>query len=177
MNWLPLTIVFSVYFIDQLTKYLVVQNMVLDERISILGDFLRLKYIENTGIAFGLFSTWDKLWKDLIFSSLTIVAIGFVIYYYRIVQKRTIRCAFALILGGALGNLSDKLFGFIIFEGKFELFYSRVVDFIDIDIGITRWPTFNVADIAITIGVILLIINVFKSNEMEIFAPSQTKKR
>ena len=128
----------------------------------VLGDFFRLTYIENPGMAFGL-----DLGGKLFFSIFSLVAsIAIVAYLYHV--RRTdlkFRLALAMILGGAVGNLIDRLFYGLLFGGA-PLFYGRVVDFMDLDffdisIGsfqITRWAVFNVADACVTVGVILLVL-------------------
>ncbi len=165
-----------VLLLDQLTKFLIVKYLNLYETINIISNFVRLKYVENYGIAFGIGSNLDKPFKDLLFTSLTIIAIGIVIYYYRKVplKKTFVRSSFALILGGALGNIFDKLFGYIIFHGQLKLFYGRVVDFIDIGFKSYRWPTFNVADIAITLGVIFLFILILRSDDKDLFSSTSS---
>ncbi len=185
MKWLPIIIVLSVFLLDQGSKLLVVKNMTLIDystvdsekhKVNVIGDYVRLKYVENKGMAFGLF---DDVKSDtvriLLFTSLTIIAIGVVIYYFMSVKtdKILVKSAFALILGGAVGNLSDKLFGWITFHQEFRLFYSRVVDFVDVGVNDLRWPTFNVADIAITLGVFLLLYLILTNKEEDIFSTAK----
>jgi len=134
------------------------------ERIKIIGDFFRITFIENPGMAFGFNPGINfKLWIS-VFSILA--SIGIVIYLYLMKEERfTLRFSLALILGGAIGNLIDRLF-YGIFYGYGPLFYGKVVDFLDVDFfhftlfGKTfdRWPIFNIADAAVTVGVIILLI-------------------
>ena len=185
MLYLPIIIVFISFILDQLTKILVVNNMYLwrdsRESIDVIGNFLRLKYIENKGMMWGMFSDVDQSVKDIVFTSLTILAVGVVIYYYRSINRSKIvlKSAFALILGGALGNLADKTLGYIIFEGKLQIFnengnlYGRVVDFLDVGINQTRWPTFNVADITITVGVFIIFYFALFKKEDDFFTTSK----
>ena len=127
----------------------------------VIGDFLRLTYIENPGMAFGI-DVGGKLFFS-IFSLLASLAI--VIYLYRARREPLgFRLSLAMILGGAVGNLIDRLFYGVIF-GDGPLFYGRVVDFFDLDFfkidfwgyHLARWPVFNVADACVTIGVIMLV--------------------
>ncbi len=128
----------------------------------LLGDFLRLTYIENPGMAFGI-----DIGGKLFFSIFSIIAsIAIVVYLYRSRRDAIgFRIALAMILGGAVGNLIDRMFYGVIF-GDAPLFYGRVVDFLDIDFfdfsllghHFSRWPVFNVADAAVTLGVILLLV-------------------
>jgi signal peptidase II len=128
----------------------------------ILGDFLRLTYIENPGMAFGV-DIGGKLFFS-IFSLLASIAILIYLYHMRRTDLK-FRISLAMILGGAVGNLIDRLFYGVLF-GTGPLFYGRVVDFVDMDffdisIGsfqITRWAVFNVADACVTVGVILLVL-------------------
>ncbi len=127
----------------------------------IFGDFLRLTFIENPGMAFGI-DVGGKLFLTIfsIFAS-----IGIFIYLYKIRGEAfVIRLALALILGGAIGNLIDRVFYGVLF-GEGPLFYGKVVDFIDVDFfnlnvmnfHINRFPVFNLADSSVSIGVVMLL--------------------
>jgi signal peptidase II len=129
---------------DQITKLVVTASMRFGELIDVIGPFVRLTRTENTGAAFGLLRGRGVIF--VVISSLAAIAI--------IVMRRTIarmrrweQIAFGLILGGAIGNLIDRLR------------IGAVVDFIDIGVNSLRWPAFNVADSAITIGVVILALN------------------
>lgn len=128
----------------------------------IFGDFLRLTFIENPGMAFGI-DVGGKLFLTIfsIFAS-----VGIFIYLYKIRSEAfVIRLALALILGGAIGNLIDRVFYGVIF-GEGSLFYGKVVDFIDVDFfnldvlgfHLNRFPVFNLADSSVSIGVVMLLI-------------------
>jgi signal peptidase II len=127
----------------------------------LLGSFLRLTYIENPGMAFGI-----DIGGKLFFSLFSIVASAAIVAYLYHARKESLgfRVSLAMILGGALGNLIDRVFYGVIF-GDAPLFYGKVVDFLDMnffDINIfgyqlTRWPVFNIADAAVTVGVLLLL--------------------
>ncbi len=127
----------------------------------ILGNFLRLTYIENPGMAFGI-----DIGGKLFFSLFSIVASVAIMYYlYRSRHEQLgFRVSLALILGGAVGNLIDRVFYGVLFQGA-PLFYGRVIDFLDLDFfdinimgyHLSRWPVFNVADSSVTVGVILLL--------------------
>lgn len=129
---------------------------------QILGDFFRLTYIENPGMAFGL-----EPGGKLFFSLFSLVAsIAIVLYLYHVRKERLgFRLALAMVLGGAVGNLIDRMFYGVLF-GDAPLFFGRVVDFLDFDfinisIGsfhMTRWAVFNVADACVTVGVVLLML-------------------
>ncbi len=128
----------------------------------VIGDLLRITYIENPGMAFGI-----DIGGKLFFSVFSIVAsVAIITYLYRARNERLgFRIALAMILGGAVGNLIDRIFYGVLFsEGP--LFHGRVVDFFDLDFfnitlfgyHLSRWPVFNIADASVTIGVLLLLL-------------------
>ncbi len=128
----------------------------------IIGDFFRLTYIENPGMAFGI-----DVGGKLFFSLFSLAASIAIIAYLYTARKEPLgfRISLAMILGGAVGNLIDRLFYGVLY-GDGPLFYGRVVDFLDVDFfnvnilgyHMSRWPVFNIADSAVTIGVLLLLI-------------------
>jgi len=138
-----------------------IRGMVYGASIPVLGDFLRLTYIENPGMAFGI-----DLGGKLFFSLFSVAASAGILYYlYRAKDEPLLfRLSLAMILGGAVGNLIDRVF-YGVFYGEAPFFYGRVVDFIDVDFfnfsvfGYTlhRWPVFNIADACVTCGVFLMI--------------------
>lgn len=146
-----------------------IQGLQLGASRPILGDFLRLTYIENPGMAFGI-----DIGGKLFFSLFSILAsVGILIYLYRSRDEHlALRVALALILGGAVGNLIDRVFYGVIFQ-EAPLFYGKVVDFIDADFfnvnffgyQLSRWPVFNVADASVTCGVILMLFAHKKTGE------------
>lgn len=163
----------GVIVVDQLTKLLVkgfsvpfldlhVKGLPLGTSIPVIGDFARLTYIENPGMAFGI-----DVGGKLFFSIFSIIAsVGILFYLYKVRNERLLfRFSLALILGGAIGNLIDRVFYGLLFDDA-GLFYGKVVDFIDVDFfnvnvlgyHLSRWPVFNVADSSVTVGVLLLLI-------------------
>jgi signal peptidase II len=173
-NFKILYVSLAVVIVDQISKVAVKgfsipflniyhTGMFEGEIIPMIGNFFRLTFIENPGMAFGFDPGFDmKLWISL-FS--LFASIGLLIYFYFIRNKSfTLRLAIALILGGAVGNLIDRMF-YGIFYHYAPLFYGSVVDFLDVDFfkfnlfgrSFNRWPIFNVADSAVTIGVLILI--------------------
>jgi signal peptidase II len=158
--------------VDQVSKLLVKgfnlpivgywQGMELGSSMSVFGNLLKLTFIENPGMAFGI----DVGGKLVLTVFSTVASIGIVYYLFKIRgEALIIRVSLALILGGAIGNLIDRVFYGVVFEHG-ALFYGKVVDFIDVDFfdvslgsfHISRWPIFNVADAAVSIGVVLLLI-------------------
>jgi signal peptidase II len=159
--------------VDQITKLLVkgftipiidyyYAGMQLGQSIPLIGDFLRITYIENLGMAFGI-DVGGRLFL-IIFTLLA--SIGIIFYLYKIRNEAFVaRFSLAMILGGAIGNLIDRIFYGVIF-GEAPLFYGKVVDFIDVDfinidflgVHISRWAIFNVADSSVSIGIVMMLI-------------------
>jgi signal peptidase II len=127
----------AVLLVDQLTKYLVVTNFFVGKSIPIIEDVFHLTYVRNQGAAFGIMQG-----QQLFFIVVTIAIIVAVIIFYKELPLHNImnRIALGLILGGAIGNLIDRI----------RLGY--VIDFIDLRV----WPVFNVADSAVVIAVVIL---------------------
>lgn len=141
--------------LDRLTKIIISHNIPLYGHIKVIDGFFSLVHIHNRGIAFGLL---NKPGHDMIFNILTfctLIAIGLLlIWYIRFTEKDwKTTIAFGLILGGAVGNLIDRLF------------LKKVVDFLHFYIGSHAWPAFNLADSAITVGTCLLAYILFFSKE------------
>lgn len=167
-------ITFATVLLDIITKLLVkgiqlpligiqLNGMPYGSSIPLLGDFLKLTFIENPGMAFGI----DIIRKEHLALFSIIAAIGILIYLYKIKNESLwLRLPFALILAGAIGNLINRIFFGVLF-GYAQLLQGNVVDFIDIDFfdfqilgySMSRWPVFNFADVAVTLGVILLLIS------------------
>jgi signal peptidase II len=155
----------GVVLLDQITKLLVKGfslpilgvhlGMQVGTTIPLLGNALRLTYIENPGMAFGI-DVGSQLFLT-IFSFLA--SVGVLYYLYSIRNETTIvRVSLALIFGGAVGNLIDRIFYGVLF-GEAPLFYGKVVDFIDVNIlHLSRFGIFNLADASVTIGVVLLLV-------------------
>ena len=138
--WAPLILI-----LDFASKRLVIaEEVALRARINVIGDFVRFIYVRNPGSAMGLFPVERPFL--IVFSMLA--SIGLVFLYQGTDPRRVVRrSAIAAVLGGALGNLIDRIF----YEG-------RVVDFIDIGLGTHRFYTFNVADIGVSVGGAVLFL-------------------
>jgi signal peptidase II len=138
--WTIWVLAAAVLALDWFTKKWALHTLIHSDSRAIIGDFLQLTYTRNTGVAFGLFAG-----RDLPLSWLSVVALVVVVWLAlrpsARAWPRTI--ALGLILGGALGNLIDRVR------------WGSVIDFIDVGIGTLRWPVFNFADAAITTGVLL----------------------
>jgi signal peptidase II len=132
-----------VYALDQLSKAAIVANLRLGESVDVLGDLVRIWHARNTGAAFSLLP--GAFW---LFVPVTILALVMIAYFHREFRNRGpwIHIVLGVILGGSLGNLTDRL----------RLGY--VVDFVSVGIGDRRFPTFNVADSAVVVGIGLLVL-------------------
>lgn len=132
----------ALFVADQVSKGLIVGAFRPGESVDLMGDFVRLWYVQNTGAAFSLFP--GALW---LFLPVTILALLMIGYFFRAFRDRgpAIHIVLGTILAGTLGNLVDRL----------RLGY--VVDFISVGIGEVRFPTFNVADSAVVVGIIVLV--------------------
>jgi len=162
-----------IVFIDQVTKLLIKgfalpslriyhNGMQLGESFPVLGDFFRITFVENPGMAFGI-DAGSKLFLTLF----TVAATAGITYYLYTIRNDPfpMRLSLAFILGGAIGNLIDRAFYGVIF-GEGPLLHGKVVDFLDVDFfdisfagfELTRWFVFNIADAAVSTGVVLMLL-------------------
>ena len=130
-----------IFFLDRFSKLKIVNNF--NEATYYVNDFVNLNLIWNIGIGFGLLSTDSFLMYNLI--TLLIGLVIIILIYFLTKSKKIERFIYSIIIGGALGNFYDRLI------------YKAVPDFIDLHYNNFHWFTFNVADIFITIGIILLL--------------------
>ena len=137
-----LLIIFS-FFVDRVSKIYAIKHLMNNDGYSV-NDFLNFDLVWNTGIGFGLFSVEANITYHLI--SLLIFIVIIFLFYLITKAKFTDKILFSMIVGGAIGNLYDRLV------------YFAVPDFIDFHINQFHWFTFNIADIFISIGIILIII-------------------
>ncbi|HEX2167656.1 MAG TPA: signal peptidase II [Longimicrobiales bacterium] len=143
----------GVLLLDVSTKMLVQEHFMLYQQMEIVGDYVRLTYIYNPGAAFGIHLGEHS---RIIFLVLSLVALAALIgmYWFTPLGDRVRLAAIALICGGAVGNLIDRI--------RSE---SGVVDFIDVGVGTIRWPVFNVADVAVTTGAVILALSLWKEEQ------------
>lgn len=132
---------------DQISKFLILDRMQLFESIPVLPGLFSITSIRNPGAAFGLLGGVDDNIRILLLSAVSILAVALLaIYYLRSApHERLSRFAAALVIGGALGNLIDRVR------------FGEVIDFLDVYIGRYHWPAFNIADSAISIGIGLFL--------------------
>ena len=142
----------AVFLLDRLTKLLVVASIAPGERVPVIEGVFALTHVRNPGAAFGLFANLPVWFRLTFLVATAVVAIGLVVFLYLRGDRQSLafHVALALILGGALGNLYERLT------------LGEVVDYLDFFIGSYHWPAFNVADVAITSSVGLLILDSFR---------------
>src|SRR5258706_14646881 len=139
-----------VLLVDRITKLLVARNIQLHDSIVVLPGFFRLTHVQNRGAAFGLLSESPSQWTVgmLITFSLAALVVVSLLLWRNSHSMTTTGVGLALILGGALGNLWDRVVD------------GRVVDFLDFYLSSYHWPAFNVADSAIVVGALMLVAEI-----------------
>jgi len=141
-----------VLVLDLITKAWVVRAMTLYESVPVLGDVFRLTYTHNPGAAFGI-NVGEH--SRLVFLALALTALGILLWLYATTpgRRRFRLVSLALVAGGAVGNIVDRI--------RYE---RGVVDFLDVGIGTLRWPVFNVADMAVSVGAVLLLVSFYRES-------------
>ena len=142
-------LILSIIAFDQVTKLAILKNFPNPLKIIEITSFLNFVLVQNKGISFGLFSHYEIGW---LISILTVVIIIVLFMWLKKLDRPILAFHFSLIVGGAIGNLIDRLN------------YGAVVDFIDFHLFGWHWPAFNIADSAITLGVVFLLIVSFSNN-------------
>jgi signal peptidase II len=137
---------------DQITKYVVDTAMTLHSSIPVIEGFFNITYVRNPGAAFGFLATAPAAFRAVFFIAVTVAAILLILTYIRKYSagEREMTLCLSLIMGGAVGNLIDRVR------------FGDVIDFLDVYIGSHHWPAFNVADSAISVGAVFLLIVMFR---------------
>jgi signal peptidase II len=137
-----------IVLVDQVTKVAITQAFSLHENLEVIPGVFSLTHIRNTGVAFGMLAGEVTWLRTLLFSGVSALALGIMVWLFTAVspEKKAVKAAFAMIFGGALGNLIDRLR------------FGEVIDFLDFYIGDMHWPAFNVADSAMSIGLGFLLL-------------------
>ena len=150
---LALVLAGAVLALDQATKLWVQSAIGLWEGTPVVPGFFNLVHVLNKGAAFGLLNDHGLDWQRWFFIGVSVVAVGVIVHLLRTEQMEApfMRAGLGLILGGALGNLVDRVRT------------GLVVDFLDVHIGAHHWPAFNVADSAITVGVFAMFVSLYRS--------------
>lgn len=145
-----LLIALLVVLLDRASKWLVAKNIALHDSIVVIPGLFRLTHVQNRGAAFGLFDDSPNEWKvtALILFSLLALIVVLVLLWKNGHTMNATGVGLSLVLGGALGNLWDRLVA------------RHVVDFLDFYVGRYHWPAFNVADSAIVVGALLLVADI-----------------
>ena len=146
-----------VIVLDRVSKWLVARNILLHDSVVVDPGIFRLTHVQNRGAAFGLFSESPSEWKIavLIMFSMAALVVVSALLWKNSHAMTTTAIGLALILGGAVGNLWDRLSS------------GRVVDFLDFSVSGYHWPAFNVADSAIVVGALLLVGEILFSKSAE----------
>ena len=139
-----------VIVLDQLSKLVVLNTIPLYDSVPVVPGFFHLTHIQNPGGAFGFLARQGALVRNIVFLFASAVALCLIFIFYRNTPRtyRWLGAGFALIFGGAVGNLIDRVR------------LGRVVDFLDVFIAEYHWPAFNVADSAVTIGIGIFIFHI-----------------
>jgi signal peptidase II len=134
---------------DQGTKALVVANLAVGDKVPLLGDLVQVWHAQNRGAAFSLFQG-----GTFVFLIVSVLSVGMVVYFHRTLRDRSpwLHLVLGMILGGTLGNFIDRLR------------QGYVTDWLSVGIGDTRWPTFNIADSSVVIGIGVLVLYLFLNN-------------
>ncbi len=138
-----------IVLLDQFTKALIIDHVPFHQTIPVMRGFFNITHIHNPGGAFGLMANLSPTLRSIIFLFISSLAVGLIFYFYKKTPPNYpwLAAAFALIFGGAIGNLIDRLrFGF-------------VIDFLDLYISNLHWPAFNVADSAISVGIGIFVFH------------------
>lgn len=140
----------GVVALDLVTKLFIMRSFNLYEQVDVIGSYVRLTYIHNPGAAFGIDVGQHSRVVFLVLSLVALIALAGM-YWFTPAKDRVRLVSIALICGGAVGNMLDRIRS-----------ASGVVDFIDVGVGDVRWPVFNVADIGVTVGAIILALSLWK---------------
>jgi signal peptidase II len=145
----------GVIVLDQWTKWLVELRLPHHSAATLLPGVLNLTHVRNTGVAFGLFAAQGMTggsWLLTVLGLAALTAVG-IYFWFAPSHDRLLLIALALVVGGAVGNLIDRVSS------------GAVTDFIDVYLGPHHWPSFNVADSAISIGIVLMALDSFRSRK------------
>ena len=151
--WRLIVVVSLVVGLDQITKMIILDTVPLYSRIAVIPGFFNITHIHNPGGAFGFLAQFSAQLRQVLFVAAAILAIGLILYFYVHTPDthRFLSLALALVFGGAVGNLIDRFR------------FGKVIDFLDVYIRDLHWPAFNVADSAITVGIVIFVYHlVFK---------------
>lgn len=147
----------GVIVLDQWTKWLVEIRLPHHTIYPVIPGFFNLSHVRNTGVAFGLFASQGMnggSWLLTLLGLAALTAVGFY-FWFASPRERLLLLALSLVVGGAIGNLIDRVSS------------GAVTDFVDLYVGDYHWPSFNVADSAISIGIVLMAIDSFRGRKKD----------
>ncbi len=148
-KYMPYILIFIITLsLDIITKLVIKSKLMYGDLIPVIDGFFNIVYVLNPGAAFGFLGNLNDSYRQVFFVIITLIMIGIVVFIMRDEKSKVAIFGYTLILSGAVGNLIDR-----VHTGK-------VVDFLDFRLGSYAWPAFNVADICITTGVGLLILQI-----------------
>ncbi len=151
VKWLQFSVLAGlIVFFDQMSKWIIIQKISLHDVYPIVPGFLNLVLVYNPGSAFGFLANHHGVFRQIFLLAASVAALCFIVYLYRQTRETytMLSIGFSLIFGGAIGNMIDRLrFGY-------------VIDFIDFYIDKYHWPAFNIADSAITIGMMIFAFHI-----------------
>ena len=141
-----------VLLFDQATKIYIDASMPLHDSFSVIPGFFSITHVRNPGAAFGFLAGASPLFRNVFFVGVTLAAILLILHYVRTskAEERLLTLSLSLILSGAVGNLIDRIR------------FGEVIDFLDVYIGSHHWPAFNVADSAISVGAVILFVELVR---------------
>lgn len=152
-----------IYVLDQYTKWLIVKNIAYGSKIVVLNNFFDIVHVRNTGAAFGMFADSNPMFREPFFYIISVLAIIFLFYFLIQIpdHHQGLPVGIGLIFGGALGNISDRIVRGSVVDFLSFHWYTRSIDLSFFGKGFhvdLSWPSFNVADSAITVGVFWLLV-------------------
>jgi len=150
----PFAIALIVFALDQLTKWLIKARLNTRDTVHVIPGFFNIVHAENRGVAFGFFSGASGAWRGVVLvgiSAAVLIYVAAVLWRERTRENALLTLALALVMGGALGNLYDRIV------------HGTVTDFVEVYAGDHYFPAFNVADSAISIGGALLVLDMLRS--------------
>jgi signal peptidase II len=141
--------------LDQYTKMWVNTHIPKHRFILVIDDFFAITHIRNPGVAFGLGADWSSEYKTYLFIGFSIIAIVAILIFFHQTppENKMVRVGLILVFSGAIGNLIDRIL------------YQEVIDFLDFFYGSYHWPAFNIADSCITIGVLLMFVDLIRAGK------------
>ncbi len=149
-----------VLLFDQLTKWGILLDVMDPPRVIPVTGFFNLVLVWNYGVSFGMFNTGSP-WNAVILTAVAVIVAGSLTWWLRSIPGRWAQGALGLIIGGALGNAVDRVI------------HGAVVDFVDLHVSGYHWPAFNVADAAISIGALILVIDAVRTRAPEENGPGR----